>query len=100
MGKELSNELNPLNIVDPDYWNKAVSQLIKNPDKVLPVFIVIDPHHVEDYFLKLIHEGNKLFFQAEGFSSYEMEDGFALGSDSDWKMVQPGIYRLDITSGF
>lgn len=97
MRKELENELKPLNIVDPEYWNKATHQLFQNPNKVLPVFISLDSQYVGDYFLKLIREGNKMFFQAEGFSSNEIESGFVLGSGTDWKKVQPGIYRLDIT---
>ena len=97
MEKELPNELNPLNIIDPNYWDKATSQLFHNPNKILPVFMPTDSNRVEDYFLRLIRDGNKIFFQAEGFSSCEMESGFALGSGTDWKKIQPGIYRLEIT---
>jgi len=65
---------------------------------ILPVYLCTDKFYIGDYFVGLVEDNGKPFLQAEGFSSYELELGFVLGSDENWGKIQPGIYRLDITN--
>lgn len=96
MSKELSNELGPINMASPDFWDKATEKLFENPDMILPVYLYAEKYYIGDYFIGLVDENGKTFIQAEGFSSHMLEVGFVLGSSDEWKRIQPGIYRLAI----
>lgn len=98
MKRELDNELRPFDISQVNAWIKIVNLLFTNPDKTLPVFYS-DPgtnRVLGDYFFRIIKEDEKVFLQAEGFSNRDTENGFRTGM-SDWKVVQPGIYRIDVS---
>lgn len=97
MRKELPNELKPINMASPNFWDNAAEQLFENPTMILPVYLCTERYYIGEYFIGLVNEDNRLFLQAEGFSSHELELGFVQGSYEDWKKLQPGIYRLDIT---
>jgi hypothetical protein len=98
MKRELENELRPFNISQVNSWIKIVNLLFTNPDKTLPVFFA-DPDTdkvLGDYFFRIVKENEKVFVQAEGFSNRDIESSFT-GGTSDWEVVQPGIYRIDIS---
>lgn len=95
----MENELEPLNICRKHFWEIAIGRMCDNPKKVLPVYLK-PPRFSKplgDYFLHFVKEDGKVYLQAEGFSSKEVESGFVIGFDENLTHVQPGIYRLDIT---
>lgn len=96
---EMENELEPINMVQPDFWGTALDCLVENPDKVLPIYLKVDgsPKSLGNYFISFVMENKKIYVQAEGFDSSAMEIGFIIGSEEEWVMLQPGIYRLDVT---
>ena len=99
MKKELNNELEPMDILVPNFWKTAVFKLLENPEKVLPVYSK-DPEvnpSVQDFFLLLVKEEGKIFMQAEGFSTNILEIAFLINVSDRWQVFQPGIYRLDVT---
>lgn len=100
MRKELENELEPINMAWPDFWNNVTKKLTKHPGKVLPVYLEVPGFEQPfgDYFIRLVREEKGVFIQIEGFSSNSLEKGFLKGSSKNWVLFQPGIYRLDITN--
>ena len=99
MKKELNNELEPMDILVPDFWYKAHLRLLENPGKVLPVYskdTEVNPP-VQDFFLSLVKDEGKIFMQAEGFSTNILEIAFLINVSDRWQVFQPGIYRLDVT---
>jgi len=99
MKKELENELEPLDMARPDFWGDVTVILANNPGKVLPVYLKDDKSEqpIGSYFIRLVREKKRLFMQVEGFNSTALEMGFVVGSSNEWKRLQPGIYRLDVT---
>jgi len=99
MSTEMINELSPLNLTNPDFWYSAIEQLLDNPNKVLPVYLEHPDTHerLGGYYMHIINDGSKVFVQVEDFSVPEIETGFVIGSSDEWKRLQPGIYRFDIT---
>lgn len=98
MKRELDNELRPFDTSQLNAWVKIINLLFTNPDKTLPVFFA-DPDTdkvLGDYFFRIVKEQGKVYLQAEGFSNREIESSFQAGM-SDWKMIQPGIYRFDVS---
>jgi len=95
----LKNELEPINMAWPDFWNNVTKKLTKHPGKVLPVYLEVPGFEQPfgDYFIRLVREEKSVFIQVEDFSSNKFERGFLKGSSKNWILFQPGIYRLDIT---
>lgn len=73
--------------------------IIRSPYKVLPVYLKVDgsPKPLGSYFVSFASENKRIYVQAEGFDSSAMEIGFIIGSEEEWVMLQPGIYRSDVT---
>lgn len=99
MKKELANELEPMNLETPKFWEEAVISLAEHPTMVLPVFVkepLAEPPE-SNCFLRLVREDGKIFVQIEGFSSLDFKRSFEEFKASDWIKLQPGIYRTDMT---
>jgi hypothetical protein len=99
MTLEQDNELEPMYLGIPHFGQLSTFKLLEDPDKVLPVYTKI-PTSKEpkiDFFLSIVREEGKRFLQAEGFTSDELEKDFVVRVSDRWSLLQPGIWRLDIT---
>lgn len=97
MGSKLENELEPISMATNDFIGEVSKRLTDNPQKAQPVYFT-DPETQEtaDFFFLLVNEGEKIYIQAEGFNSQFIEKVFSVNITPDWKLLQPGIYRLEV----
>lgn len=97
---ELENELEPMNMIQRDFFWKARIKLDENEGKILPVYIKGFEANEErgNFFIRLVAENGVVYLQAEDFSSSELARNFTSKySARAWKEIQPNIYRLKTT---
>ena len=94
----MQNEMEPVNIARPDFWEKILDDLSENTDMVIPVYLESPKtgKHMGEFFLLYVEEKSKAFIQVEGFNNIKIEAAFILGALDLWKRVQPGIYRMEL----
>lgn len=98
-----NNELDPVEIRASDVdFIKILTRMMENPDKIQPVNVYASETDMflSEFFMSFVEEDDEMYIQLEGFSSPDYEKALCeqIPDRERWSIVQPGIYRLRMSS--